>query len=160
MSTWGIHHTSFSVSDAEASLRFYRDGLGLKVVNDGTERSQRLAEEVEVPGAYARCIWLETEDGGTLLELMCYLEPKGKAFASHCNDIGCPHASFLVDDIYAVADKLWGMGYKSTTGVQDVDPNCMPDAKTMYFKDPDGLYVELFQLTPDRRASKKLYLER
>jgi catechol 2,3-dioxygenase-like lactoylglutathione lyase family enzyme len=31
MATWGIHHTSLSVSDAEASLKFYRDGLGLKL---------------------------------------------------------------------------------------------------------------------------------
>lgn len=70
MATWGIHHTSLSVSDAEASLKFYRDGLGLKLVQDSTERSQRLAEEVEVPGAYARCMWLETTDGHALLELM------------------------------------------------------------------------------------------
>ena len=49
MATWGIHHTSLSVSDADQSLRFYRDGLGLKLVGDSTERSQRLAEEVEVP---------------------------------------------------------------------------------------------------------------
>lgn len=66
MATWDIHHTSLSVSDAEQSLRFYRDGLGLKLVGDSTERSQRLAEEVEVPGAYARCLWLETTEGHVL----------------------------------------------------------------------------------------------
>lgn len=38
MATWGIHHSSISVSDEEASLRFYRDGLGLKVVSEQTEK--------------------------------------------------------------------------------------------------------------------------
>ena len=157
MATWGIHHTSLSVSDAEASLRFYRDGLGLKLVQDGTERSQRLAEEVEVPGAYARCMWLETTEGHALLELMVYLEPKGKSFDLACNDIGAPHVSFLVDDIYEVAKRLWSMGYKSTTDVQDVDPDLQPNAKTMYFRDPDGIAVELFQITQERKAERKFY---
>lgn len=157
MATWGIHHTSLSVSDADQSLRFYRDGLGLKLVGDSTERSQRLAEEVEVPGAWARCLWLETTDGHALLELMVYYEPKGKAFDLACNDIGAPHVSFLVDDIQATAEKLWSMGYKSTTDVQDVDPSCMENAKTMYFRDPDGIAVELFQIPEERKLSKNFH---
>ena len=54
MATWGIHHSSISVSDEEASLRFYRDGLGLKVVSEQTEKSDRLAEQV-LP--FAACGW-------------------------------------------------------------------------------------------------------
>lgn len=80
MATWGIHHSSISVSDEEASLRFYRDGLGLKVVSEQTEKSDRLAEQVEVEGASVRCLWLETPGSNTLLELIIYLEPKGRKF--------------------------------------------------------------------------------
>lgn len=157
MATWGFHHTSISVSDAEQSLRFYRDGLGLKVVGDSTENSQRLADEVEVPGAHARCLWLASTEGETLLELMVYYSPKGRKFVLGCNDIGCPHVSFLVDDIHEVARRLWDMGYQSTTDVQDVDPSCMPDAKTMYFRDPDGIPVELFQIPAERKKTKIFY---
>lgn len=85
MATWGIHHTSLSVSDADQSLRFYRDGLGLKLVGDSTERSQRLAEEVEVPGAWARCLWLETTDGHALLELGAFMTaPQGTQYQALC----------------------------------------------------------------------------
>jgi hypothetical protein len=61
----------------------------------------------------------------------------------------------LVDDIYEVANRLWSMGYKSTTDVQDVDPDLQPNAKTMYFRDPDGIAVELFQITQERKAERK-----
>ena len=50
MATWGIHHTSLVVSDADKALRFYRDGLGLELVGDVEEQTERLAQQVEVPG--------------------------------------------------------------------------------------------------------------
>jgi hypothetical protein len=40
----------------------------------------------------AACGWKQT-DGHALLELMVYLEPKGKPFDLACNDIGAPHVS-------------------------------------------------------------------
>ena len=60
MATWGIHHTSLVVSDVDKALRFYRDGLGLELVGDVEEQTERLAQQVEVPGAWIRCMWLKT----------------------------------------------------------------------------------------------------
>lgn len=158
MATWGIHHSCLSVSDEEASLRFYRDGLGLKVVSIQEEATERLAEQVEVEGAHVRCLWLETPGSNTLLELIIYVNPKGKPFDLACNDIGAPHLSFLVDDINETCEKLWSMGYRSTSPApQDVDPNLQPGAKTIYFRDPDGIAVELFQLSYELKAQNKFY---
>ena len=80
MATWGIHHTSLVVSDADKALRFYRDGLGLELVGDVEEQTERLAQQVEVPGAWIRCMWLKTPDSNTLLELLEYKNPPGKKF--------------------------------------------------------------------------------
>ena len=55
MATWGIHHTSLVVSDADKALRFYRDGLGLELVGDVEEQTERLAQQVEVPRGSAAC---------------------------------------------------------------------------------------------------------
>ena len=72
-----------------------------------------------------------------------------------CNDIGAPHVSFLVDDIDEICERLWSMGYRSTSPApQDVDPNLQPGAKTIYFRDPD---VEIFQLSPELRAQGRFY---
>ena len=53
MATWGIHHTSLVVSDADKALRFYRDGLGLELVGDVEEQTERLAQQVEVVKIFA-----------------------------------------------------------------------------------------------------------
>ena len=157
MATWGIHHTSLVVSDADKALRFYRDGLGLELVGDVEEQTERLAQQVEVPGAWIRCMWLKTPDSNTLLELLEYKNQPGKKFDLCCNDIGAPHVSFLVDDIYEITEKLKSMGYKPTTEPQDVDPNTQPDAKTIYFRDADGIAVEIFQMCPERKMNKRFY---
>ena len=38
-----VHHTSFTVSDLERSLAFYRDLLGMEVIGEGVETAQHLA---------------------------------------------------------------------------------------------------------------------
>jgi catechol 2,3-dioxygenase-like lactoylglutathione lyase family enzyme len=94
MATWSIHHTSLAVGDADASLKFYRDGLGLKVVNDVEEKGERLSRQIELPEAWNRLIWLATAEGETLVELLEYKNPRGKKFDLNCADIGSPHISF------------------------------------------------------------------
>lgn len=157
MATWSIHHTSLAVSNAEESLKFYRDGLGLRVVNDVEERGERLSRQVELKNAHNRLIWLATTEGETLVELLEYKNPRGKKFDLTCNDIGAPHISFLVDDIDETYKKLSSMGYKSTTEPLSVDETTQPGAKTVYFYDPDGIVVEIFQIADARRKKKIFY---
>ena len=78
MSTWSIHHTSLAISDGDKSLEFYRDGLGLRVVNDVEEKGERLSRQIELPNAVNRLIWLVTTEGETLVELLEYKNPKGR----------------------------------------------------------------------------------
>lgn len=157
MATWSIHHTSLAISDGEASLRFYRDGLGLRVVNDVEEKGERLSRQVQLEDACNRLIWLATTEGETLVELLEYKNPRGKAFTLNCADIGAPHISFLVDDIGETYQRLVQMGYRPTTEPLPVDETTQPGARTVYFYDPDGIVVELFQIADARRAQKIFY---
>lgn len=157
MATWSIHHTSLAVGDMEESLRFYRDGLGLAVVNDVEERGERLSRQVELPEAHNRLVWLRTAEGETLVELLEYKHPRGKKYGLACNDMGAPHISFLVDDIHETYDRLRGMGYRPTTEPLSVDETTQPGARTVYFYDPDGIVVELFQIADARREKKIFY---
>ena len=157
MGVWSIHHTSLAISDGDRSLTFYRDGLGLRVVNDVIEQGERLSRQIELPDAVNRLIWLATSEGETLVELLEYKNPRGKPFDLNCADIGSPHISFLVDDIQETYDKLCAMGYRPTTEPLAVDETTQPGAKTVYFYDPDGIVVELFQIADTRRANKIFY---
>jgi catechol 2,3-dioxygenase-like lactoylglutathione lyase family enzyme len=71
----GIDHTAIVVGDTEASLRFYRDALGLRV----TGRSENWGLEQErlndVPGARLRITTLRAPRGPGI-ELLEYLAPR------------------------------------------------------------------------------------
>ena len=157
MATWSIHHTSLAVGDMDKSLEFYRDGLGLRVVNDVEEKGERLSRQVELEAAHNRLVWLATTEGETLVELLEYKHPRGREFSLVCSDVGAPHISFLVDDIDEAYEKLMGMGYRPTTEPLSVDETTQPGAKTVYFYDPDGIVVELFQIADARREKKIFY---
>ncbi|EHF00072.1 hypothetical protein HMPREF9469_00986 [ [[Clostridium] citroniae WAL-17108] len=152
--TFGIHHTCLTVSDMDKSLIFYRDGLGLDVVKDVDEQGERLSMETQMEGAHNRLVWLKTSMGNTLVELLQYIHPLGKAFPSdaRCCDVGMPHISFLVENIDEMYEKLCGMGVTFTASPMDCDNSTFEGAKTAYCYDPDGIFVELFQIPVDTKT--------
>ena len=75
----GIHHASFTVSDMERSVAFYRDILGMRVVWDSAHAGVAFKGEVcdrltNCPGKELRIVFLSVND--KLVELVQYT-PKG-----------------------------------------------------------------------------------
>ncbi len=70
----GIDHTAIVVADTEASLRFYRDGLGLTVAGGSENFGVEQEHLNNVFGARLRITTLRA-DGGPALELLEYLAP-------------------------------------------------------------------------------------
>ena len=139
----GIHHTSYTVSDMERSLRFYCDGLDFSIVNDR-----------EISGAFPSTITgFETADlrvvhlrgHGQGLELIEYREPKGENVALRTCDVGSSHMCFLVDDIDADRERLERLGARFLSDPAAVEGGPNEGNRAVYFKDPDGIPMELSQ---------------
>lgn len=71
----GIDHTAITVDDTEASLRFYRDVLGLKVVGNSENYDVEQEHLNNVFGARLRITTLHA-DRGLGVELLEYLAPR------------------------------------------------------------------------------------
>lgn len=71
----GIDHTAIVVSDTEASLRFYRDALGLKVVGGSENYGPEQEALNDVPGAHLRITTLRAPSGPAI-EFLEYLNPR------------------------------------------------------------------------------------
>ncbi len=111
----GIDHTAIVVADTEASLRFYRDRLGLRVAggseNYGTEQD-RLND---VPGAHLRITTLRATRG-LGIELLEYLAPRdGRPYPADSTprDLWHWHVRLRAD----------GSTSKSNTGQLQRDPD-------------------------------------
>ncbi|MBI2298406.1 MAG: VOC family protein [Armatimonadetes bacterium] len=123
-------------SDFDASLRFYRDQLGLEV-----------ALEVEIPAEVAQGAGLAPRGfrqvrlraGETLIKLMEIADPPPPRSAEFA--AGVRWLTFLMEDVPAVYEEL------KTCGVRFLsEPVSAPDARWVVCAvDPDGLLIELVE---------------
>ncbi|MCL4408914.1 VOC family protein [Aliidiomarina maris] len=115
-------HTMVRVSDLDASLKFYCQGLGLQEVR-----------RKEVPkGRFTLVFLAAPESPDAELELTYNWDPEtydgGRNFG---------HLAFRVDDIYATCEHLSAMG---------VTINRPPrDGHMAFVRSPDGISIELLQ---------------
>ncbi len=140
----GTNHTSFTVSDLDWSLSFFRDILGFEVTSKAPRDPRAIqhitgVEDAEVMIAYVRA-------PGHSVELIQYLRPDRRAgpHPRPC-DAGFAHLAFDVDNIEAAvtAAEDYGVRPIAATYVTDAGPNA--GAKVVYLRDPDGITIEFIQ---------------
>ena len=142
----GIHHTSFTVSDMEKSIAFYRDILGMKVTWDskamGVQFKGEIADNVTgCPGTEQRLVFVAI--GDSRIELVEYT-PTGKPQVDNkASDIGSAHVCFKTENIQELYQKLFANKVRLHCTPQDLG-----FAKVMYFRDPDGIILEAVQGEP------------
>ena len=105
----GIDHTAIVVGDTEASLKFYRDALGLAVAGESMNYGPEQEHLNNVAGARLRITGLKTEEPGSNVEFLEYLSPRdGRPYPadSRSNDLWHWQTSFQVDAIGALFEKF------------------------------------------------------
>jgi catechol 2,3-dioxygenase-like lactoylglutathione lyase family enzyme len=136
-------HIGLTVPDLERSVEWYTKlfGLGAGPRADGS--GEVVSDLLEVPGTDLRAAFLEA--GPHKLELTEFRSPAGKPFTRSNNEIGANHPCFIVDDIEAVTkDLLDGGGHANGEVLPAVGD--LQGYKVLYFRDPDGLQLEMFEL--------------
>jgi lactoylglutathione lyase len=120
-------HTMVRVTDIEASLRFYRDALGLQVL------SRRDHEQ----GRYTLVFLSAPGDTTAQLELTYNWPAADGTAETYTGGRNFGHLAYAVDDIYATCQRLAEHG---------VTINRPPREGRMAFVcSPDGISVELLQ---------------
>ena len=115
-------HTMVRVTDLDASLRFYRDALGLEVIR------QR-----EVPAGRFTLVFLAAPgDSSAQVELTFNWDPE-----AYTGGRNFGHLAYAVDDIYATCQRLMDHG---------VTINRPPrDGHMAFVRSPDNISIELLQ---------------
>lgn len=131
-------HTMVRVSDIDASLRFYCEGLGLtEVRRHDSEAGRFTLVFLASPQDIERCGGIGAKEFPTqsdipMVELTYNWDPEaydgGRNFG---------HLAYLVDDIYATTQHLADMGI-----VINRPPR---DGRMTFIRSPDGISVELLQ---------------
>lgn len=130
-------HTMVRVSDLDASLKFYCDGLGLKEIRRmESEKGRFTLVFLATPEDIARARWTGAEEkipaGLPCVELTYNWDPEAYAGGRNFG-----HLAYRVEDVYAICDRLREMG---------VTINRPPrDGHMAFVRSPDGISIELLQ---------------
>jgi len=144
-----VHHTSFTVSNMDRSLAFYRDLLGMNVVNEQGGKLDYLAEMTDIPGVDLRIVFLRpTENSEHLLELIEYRSGAGApADVRSCNP-GAGHLCFVVEDLFSEYERLRAAGVRFRSPPVRIAAGPRAGGYAVYMLDPDGVTLELLQMPP------------
>ena len=139
----GIAHLSFTVSNLEESLRFYRDLLGLNVQFEA-KRSGPITEAIiGIPGVCIKVGMLTLDDFN--LELIEYVSPVGEKLNLKTNNVGCAHLAFYVSSIDRIYNSLREKGVKFKSVPHQIKDGPLAGWKAVYLLDPDGITLELME---------------
>ena len=136
-----LRHVGITVTDAEESLKFYRDLLGFKVVRIMDESGKHIDNFSALSGVKVKTIKLRDKNGGMIELLQYYSHPKA-AEERDISCIGCSHFALTVSNLDFLLDEMNRMGYIINSSAQ-----YSPDKKVKltFCKDPDGTLIELVE---------------
>jgi glyoxylase I family protein len=127
MKTTGIHHVAIICSDYEKSKSFYVDVLGFSIIKE-TFRAARNSYKLDL-----------RIGSGEMIELFSFPNPpKRVAYPEAC---GLRHLAFEVDDIGEAVSYLKIKGVE----VEDIRTDEITGKLFTFFKDPDGLPLEIYE---------------
>jgi catechol 2,3-dioxygenase-like lactoylglutathione lyase family enzyme len=132
------HHYGITVDDLGPAVEFYRDVLGLDVLDRFSVSGEAFATGVGVDGASGEFVHLDAD--GARVELIEY-DPDGEdASATAVNQTGAKHLGLSVSDLDAFYEGL------------PVDAETLSEPQTtasgsriLFLRDPEGNMVELIE---------------
>ena len=138
-----LRHVGITVTDANRSLKLYKDYFGFKVFWDEIEQGGFIDSLSGLNNIKVRTIKLRNESG--VIELLQYLShPKKNVdnFLDNITKVGCSHLALTVPSV----DETYGNLKKLGLQFNDV-PKTSPcgKAKVCFCRDFDGTLIELVE---------------
>ena len=122
-----VHHIAIICSDYQRSLRFYTETLGLRLIAEHY-RAERRSYKTD----------LALPDGSQI-ELFSFPQPLARPTRPEA--CGLRHLAFAVDDVARCKAELEAHG----VAVEEVRVDEYTGRRFVFFADPDGLPLELYQ---------------
>lgn len=154
-----VLHFSFTVSDIERSVDWYTRVLGLELVHRQRQENAYTQVLVGIPGAVLEIAQFAVPGvpparSTHMLELVEYVTPRGtRTSGPPTNDVGCAHLALLVTDIHARFARLQELGVQFFNPPVEITAGANAGGFACYFRDPDGITLELLQPSDTRLRS-------
>ncbi|MBH49878.1 MAG: hypothetical protein CMG69_03900 [Candidatus Marinimicrobia bacterium] len=142
----GYRHTGIIVKNMRKSIHFYRDLLGLEVIQDFNDDSEYINKITGIRNGAAHFIKLKMQDG-SVLELLEYPTHPTEKHSLGILNVGICHIALRVKCANDAYNFLLKQGIKvlsepvlSSEGI----------AKVFFCIDPDGVRVEMVEMLDEK----------
>lgn len=145
----GIDHTAIVVGDTDASLKFYRDSLGLSVAGESLNFGTEQEHLNNVFGARLHITGLRTKEDGIAVEFLEYLAPRdGKPFPrdTKSSDLWHWQTSFTAEKTDLLSEILLKNRYDFiSSGLVNFLGNNSAFKSALLVRDTDGHAVRVIE---------------
>lgn len=136
-----LNHASFTVSNLDKSIAFYRDILGLKLLDISTREVDFSQKVTGIKGANLKIAYLETRN--CKVELIEYLCPKGQKIDTLTCNVGSAHICFNVDNFNQFVATLKKNNVKFAGEICEIPIGPNKGRSVLYFEDNDSNTIEI-----------------
>ena len=148
-----LDHVAVTVSDMDRSLAFYCGLLGLKEVERHHLEGETISKMAGKPDVIMEVVRLEApETPGVMLDLQQYVAPEGRVSDAQLGDVAHAHFCFGVPDVWAAYQDLKAKGVEFVSEPVSFDLE-WGIVYVVFFKDPDGVILELMQVPVEKKES-------
>jgi catechol 2,3-dioxygenase-like lactoylglutathione lyase family enzyme len=145
MEATGVSHIAVCVRDMDKALAFYRDILGMRVLQDRMQDTTTGG----LPHVYKRRrnnrrqVNLAYGEGGEKPTLTMTSHPGDRADGNpiKLDQVGISHLSFTVKDVKALAAELASKGVKLAAPMEAFT-NAQGNVSSIFVYDPDGILLQ------------------
>lgn len=144
-----IAHVGITVSDIKKSVAFYKDVLGLHYINSMTMKGKETDLLFNKDNCVVHLAYLSGNDqiSSPPVELIQFVTHGCRKEMSDLHKTSISELCFRVEDIDIVYENLRGkqVEFLSEPQYLDYTDQGFGKSKAVYFKDPDGIILELIQ---------------
>lgn len=143
----GVAHVGFTVRDLDAASRFYADVFGVQPDVRAIYDRPYTSEQVGYEGARLDIAIFRIPGSDVRLELIQYLSPVGTPVDIETNNPGTAHLCLVTDDLAGVFERMVALGATPRSRepvLITAGPN--EGRRVCYFRDPEGLTIEILQV--------------
>ena len=138
----GYRHTGIICEDMEKSLRFYKEFLGLRVIQDFWDDSDYINKITVLQNANVHMIKLQAEDG-TVIELLDYVTHPTDLIDQEVYNVGACHLALQVNNIEEAYKELQSKG---VSFISEPVLSSEGIAKVCFCFDPNNTRIELVEM--------------
>lgn len=146
----GIGHTGLVVANIEKEVAFYRDVIGLTIVQEKNIVAPENGGHTAIPSVHRKLVFMGHPNSEHMLELVCYIDPpspSGQPLDRH--QINSIHISFNVSGLEKLYKDFLTKGVKFLTPPKLTHRKEGGQARICYAQDPEGNWLEFIEEITD-----------